>query len=398
MKRFPFVLTLLLIGVLLGSLTGCASDPNVEGAKLDLRNKDYDRALENVNTALEKNPENAEAYDLKGRILQEKAAASQDMEEHSELIQEMIESYQRAAEIDPGMDEEITQRLRLAYYNEYQRGIQAFNRAREDSDAYNEAVAYFGNAALIQPDSSGAYVNQGIALMNAGRMEEAIEPLEQAIERGENQSDTYVYLANLYSQHDRADEAVTLLEDARQKFPGETEILNELLNAYIKANQLDRAMEVFGQAVQNDPTNKLYRYNYGTLLLNAERYDEAIEQFTEAINQDPEYADAQYNLGASYINKAVDINEQIQELDDALREERNQLSDAQITTREQEIDQMVQQRRSLFEQAIPSLERARELMEAAGDDVSRVCQALFTSYVQTGQQQKAEAISGCAGY
>lgn len=398
MKRFPIVVALLLVGMLLGGAAGCASDPNVEGAKLDLRNKDYDRALENVNTALEKTPDNAEALELKGRILQEKAFATQERDEHVQLVQQMIESYERAAEINPEMAEEIGQRLRLAYYNEYQRGIQAFNRAREDASQYEEAVAYFGTAAQIQPDSAGAYVNQGIALMNAGRMEEAIPPLEYAIEHGEDQPDTYVYLASLYSQYNRASDAVTLLEQARQRFPNETEILNELLNAYVRANQMDRAKEVFGEAVRNDPENKLYRYNFGSLLLNSEEYDEAIEQLQAAINIDPDYGVAQYNLGAAYINKAVDVNERVQELDDKLREERETLDEATITTREAEIDQLVNERRGLFEQAIVPLERARQLMEGTGEDIAKVCQALFTAYVQTAQQQKAEAISGCAGY
>lgn len=397
MKRIPIVFTLLLIGMVLGG-AGCASDPNVEGAKLDLRNKDYARALENVNTALEKDPQNAEALDLKGRILQEQAFAVEDREEHTALIAEMMEAYQQATAVDPALQEDVDQRLRLAYYNEYQRGIQAFNRAREDADQYNDAVLYFGNAALIQPDSAGAYVNQGIALMNAGRMAEAIGPFEQAIEHGEDQADTYIYLADLYATNERADEAVTLLEGARQRFPENTDILNNLLNAYVRANQMDRAKEVFGQAVQDDPNNKLYRYNYGSLLLNTEEYDAAIEQLRAAIAIDPQYSVAQYNLGAAFINKAVDVNERIQVLDDSLREQRASLSDAQIATQEAEIDQLVQERRGLFEEAVSPLETARSVMETEGEDVTQVCQALFTAYVQTGQQEKAESISGCAGY
>src|SRR5690606_18235214 len=163
MKGILLVVTLLLTGLVLGG-AGCASDRNVEGAKLDLRNKDYARALENVNTALEKDPQNAEALDLKGRILQEQAFAVNDRDEHSRLIAEMIEAYKQAVAIDPSLQEDIDQRLRLAYYNEYQRGIQAFNRAREDSEQYNDAALYFANASLIQPDSAGAYVNQGIEL------------------------------------------------------------------------------------------------------------------------------------------------------------------------------------------------------------------------------------------
>ena len=81
MKRFPLLLALLFGGFLLIAADGCSSDPNVEGAKLDLKNKDYDRAMENIGKALESNPENAEALELKGQILQEQAFAVQDVDQ-----------------------------------------------------------------------------------------------------------------------------------------------------------------------------------------------------------------------------------------------------------------------------------------------------------------------------
>ncbi len=377
---------------------GCSSDPNVEGAKLDLRNKDYDKALQNVETALSKNPDNAEALDLKGRILQEQANATTDPAEHARFIDEMLAAYNRAAELNPELKEEIDQRLRLAYYNEFQRGIQAFNKGREEASEYNNAAAYFEAASRIQPDSSGAYTNAAFALINAGRSQDAIVPFEKAIQAGEQQPDSYIYLADLYIAGNRAPEAVTLLETARQRFESNPQILDQLLNAYVKAGQMDRALNVFGEAVRNEPNNKLYRYNYGSLLLNAERYDEAIENLRAATQVDPDYADAWYNLGASYINKAVDVNEDINALDDSLRANRASLSDAQARNIETKMEQLSSDRKGLFSQAIDPLESARRLRQTAGEDQTQICQALFTAYVQTGQQDKAQSVSQCAGY
>ncbi len=400
MKRIPIYLALLVGGFLLVGANGCSSDPNVEGAKLDLRNKDYDRALQNVNTALEKNPDNAQALDLKGQILQEQAFATQDKDEHTRMLNEMIQAYQRVLELDPGLAEDVNQRLRLAYYNEFQRGVQAFNRGRETDSEYSVAAEYFGNAALIQPDSADAFLNEGYALYNAGNVAEAADRIERSIEMGESAADTYSFLSSLYLSNDRAGDAVTLLEQARQKFPENVDIQAQLLNAYNAAGQADRAMQIYSESVAKEPNNKLFRYNFGSLLLNAERYDEAIEQLTVATTLDPEYADAFYNLGASYVNKAYSVNERMGEMDDALRTERANLSQDQITAREKELDQLGEERRSLYEQAITPLERARQLMESAGEDeaeVDRVCNALFGAYVQTGQDDKAKEAAACAG-
>ena len=52
---------------------------------------------------------------------------------------------------------------------------------------------------------------------------------------------------------------------------------------------------------------------------------------------------------------------------------------------------LVEERFSLFGQAIEPLETAKSLMEAEGDDISGVCQALFSAYVQVGEEEKGVA-------
>lgn len=180
-------------------------------------------------------------------------------------------------------------------------------------------------------------------------------------------------------------------------YPDREDIQSQLLNAYIAAGQVDRAEETYREAVQREPDNKLYRYNYGSLLLQAEDYEGAIEQLTAATNLDSEYGIAFYNLGAAYVNQAVDVNDEIQTVDDDLRANRASLSEDEIAQKEAELDALVEERRGLFEQAIAPLERARELQDAAGEDTTATCSALFQSYVQTGQEDKAQDAAQCAG-
>jgi tetratricopeptide (TPR) repeat protein len=397
MKRFPLLLALLFGGFLMLGADGCSSDPNVEGAKLDLRNRDFDRALENLQVALEKNPENAEAYDLKGQVLQEKASETTEVEAHSELVDQMMEAYNQAISIDPSLAEGINQRLRLAYFNEFQRGMQAFNRGKDNADEYGTAATYFGNATAILPDSANAHMNMAFSLMNAGRSADAVAPLEKALELGEDGQDTYIFLADLYRANDRSADAVTVLETAREMYPEDENIQAQLLNAYQVAGQMDRAMEVYKETVENDPTNKLYRYNYGSILLQADEFEAAREQLQAAVDIDGEYAVAHYNLGVAYVNEAVAVNQEISDLDDELRSKRSQLSQAEQDRMDQQLSDLDEKRRNLFREAIPHLERARELLEAEGEDVQDICFALFQSYAQTGDTESAKAISECAG-
>ena len=414
MKR-PYLYALALVVGLLPLLAGCSSDPNLEGARLDLRNEDYDRALENVNAALAADSANAEAYLLKGQVLEQQAFAAESLEEHSQIIDEMGDAYARAVELDPELQEDVENSLRRAFLSEFERGSQAFNRGREDEAAYGEAAAYFANAAEIQPDSSGPYINQAYSLINAGRQEEAIEPFKQAIERGEDAPESYLYLSSLYmnvADTDSlmidgemvpnpygADDAVDLLEQAREKYQGSTDsaavasiddIQTQLLNAYVTSGQMDRAMETYQEAVETDPDNKTYRYNLGSLLLQAEDYEGAIDQLQAAIEIDPEYASAQYNLGAAYINRAVDANERVQALDDSLRANAAQLSPDETSEMETQMESLAEERRGFFEQAIPPLERAQELAQTqeGGTEREEICRALSRPTCKRGSRSR----------
>ena len=385
---------------------GCSSDPNVEGAKLDLKNKDYDRALENVIKALETDPANAEAHELKGQILQEQAFAVSDAAQHGALLEEMVASYNRCVELDPTRSAAIDNQLKIAYFNEFNRGIQAFNRGQQaqndDREAvFNEAASYFGNAAMMFPDSSDAYINQAYAYFSSGTPERSIQPFEMAIEKGDTNEDTFVYLGDLYRQSEQYDKGIALMERARQIYPENENLQAQLMNFYVTSGRESEALDVYQQAVDQEPNNKLYRYNYGSLLLELENYDDAIKQLAAAVRIDSAYANAQYNLGAAYVNRAVVVNEEVTTMDDELREKRSGMSEDEVKKMETQMDERAQVRRSLFESAITPLEKAKELTEAEGGDAASltgICTALFQSYVQTNQTAKAEGVSECAGY
>ncbi len=406
MKRLCLYLVVLLGGFLLIGAPGCSSDPNVEGAKLDIKNKDYDRAYENITKALETDPDNAEAHELKGQILQIQAFAKSDAEQHGALLEEMVASYNRCVELDPERSATVENRLKNAYFEEFNRGIQAFNRGQRAQDnareaVYNEAASYFGNAAMMFPDSSDAYINQAYAYFSSGNSERAIQPFEMAIEKGDTSEDTFVRLAVLYQTYAQHDKAISLLEKAHDLYPENEDIRSQLMNAYNMAGQGDRAVQMYADAVKQEPNNKLYRYNYGSLLLELENYDDAIVQLMAATEIDPNYANAQYNLGAAYVNKAVVVNEEVTTMDDELREKRSQMSEDEIKQMEAKMDERAQARRALFGKAVEPLEKAKELTEAEGGDAASltgICQALFQSYVQINETAKAETVSDCAGY
>ncbi len=395
MKRLSLLAVMLISGVAL--LSGCAGgNPNIGDAEDALEGQNYEQALTSVEQAITEEPQNAEAYLLKGRILTQQAASVEEPEQHVALIEEGMEAYDQAIEINPELRSDVQGRLQLAYINEVQQGAAAFNETQD----YERAAAYFGAASALQPDSASAYLNEAYALVNAGRTTDAIEPLEETVARIEqpdsSDAQTYLLLAQLYQQEDRSQDAITVLEEVRDDFPNNSDLQAQLLNAYAQAGETGRAMEFYAEAVQNEPDNETYRYNYGSMLLNEDRFDEAIEQLEAAVELDPSYANAQYNLGAAYVNKAATVAEEIQAIDSTLSAAGGEVSAQERQQQEQRAQELNQQVNELFEQGIPPLERAREGTNDSAREQS-ICEILFRAYVRTGQDQQAQAAAECAG-
>ena len=381
--RLPLLLSLVALGFLVAGADSCGSDPNVAGARLELRNQDYDRVLELTEAAIQANPDNAEAHFIRGEAYRLKAEGESTAAARGALLADMTQAYNRAGELGHSADE-VTNRLQVAWGSEMNFGARAFRRAADDPNAYEDAVASFENATVVVPDSAAGFLNQGLALLALGRTSEARDPLRSAIDRGSESPEAFIYLGRIYLQEDRADDALTTLERGQTMFPDNEEIQVEILNAYVRAGQVERAIDAYDARIAANPNDPLYRYNYGSLLLQAERYDEAAEHLTRAVELDAQNANAFYNLGAAYQNKAASFNDQIEALEDR---------DAP----QAEVDAAIGQRNDLLRQALPNLERARTLTEAGGEDAADICRALLQVYASTGDLQKAQEAAECAG-
>lgn len=200
--------------------------------------------------------------------------------------------------------------------------------------------------------------------------------------------------------------SATLATDLSQEAPL-AQIEGRLLNAYNQAGQTEKAMAEYREQIEENPENVTYRYNYGSMLLQAGRLGEAVEQLQEAVDLEPGNVKAQYNLGAAYSNQAREVQDSIQTLNDSLRSISQQAVDEnrEPTAEEEqmvnELDKQIQtleeRKQKIFRQAIPPLERARQMADTDGSFRQDACAALVTAYVQIEQVQKAQQYEECAG-
>lgn len=170
------------------------------------------------------------------------------------------------------------------------------------------------------------------------------------------------------------------------------DLQNHRLNALDQMGEEEKAMRLYEKQLEKRPNHATYQYNYGSLLLRRDRFDEAAEHLGRAAELDPDDPKKHYNHGAAYLNKGVVIQDSLVALRDTV------LAENREPTQQEEdmIRELDRQRRQLFMQAIPPLERARQLSSQGGQYLKRTCTALFQAYVQTEQEEKAKQVQDCA--
>ena len=380
LSRLSFLTLFAFVAIVLGGADGCSSDPQVEGAKLYINNKEYDNALENLNEALATNPENLDALILKAEVLRLMGGETPtaDVERRSSLFAEMTATVDRAALLAPDNPD-----VAAAQINAWAYAINQGNNTLRRADAEpSEAAEYFRAASTLQPDSMQGPFGLGLAELRAANFEAAIQPLTRAVELAPEDANTHEYLARAYLATDRAAEAVEVLEAAQDRFPDNTDMRTTLLNAYAVAGMEDRAIAAYEAEIASGNASgeaeALIRYNYGSLLLQANRIDEAIEQLSISVDLDASNPDAQYNMGAALQNKASALARQANETED------NAAANA-----------LIDERDTLLERALPYLQASRDL--AAEADKQNACTALFQVYTQLNRVDDANAVAECAG-
>ena len=369
-------------------LGGCSGgNPNISAAEDAIEDRNYDQAIQSAQAALETDSTNAEAYQLMARAYSQQASTAETPARDAQ---------DKAVEFDPSLRGDVKTSRQMTYVDEMNKGVEAFNTARESGDStdYIQAAMYFGGANMIQPDSIDAHLNEAYARLNAGQRTEAISPLETYVSRADSVGENaYTILGQLYLTDDQTEKSITLLKEATEQYPENEEMQSLLLNAFNQMGDTERAMQAYRDQIEKNPNNAQFRYNYGSMLLNADRYDDAIEQLKKASEIRSDDAKIFYNLGAAHINKAAAIDDSITTIEDRARE-----ADREVTSEEEAmLDDMVEQRRTQFSEAIPPLEKALQLSESGSQYRTDICRALFQSYVNTEQDQKAEQVQSCAG-
>ncbi len=217
---------------------------------------------------------------------------------------------------------------------------------------YRTELSLWADTAAKRPSNALAHCNLAIALVKAGRLDEAVAPYEQSLALAGRAANTHynygVLLARLGREDDalahyeqallvqpefasaqsnlgtllflrgRAADAIPPLEHALRLRPDDSETHCTLANALAQTGRVPAALAHYARALALSPANPEHHYNFANTLLLLGRTSEAIAHYEAALRARPDDADTHFNLGLA-LDQSGRPADAIVQLETALR-------------------------------------------------------------------------------
>jgi tetratricopeptide (TPR) repeat protein/serine/threonine protein kinase len=172
-----------------------------------------------------------------------------------------------------------------------------------DGGQVDEAIACYRHALDLDPKYASAHNNLGNALKARGKMDEAIGCLRKAIELDPNFTSAYSLLGSILGRKGQLDEAIACLRKAIALNSRHASTHADLGDALAVKGQLDEAIACYRKALELDPRYVVVHYRLGMVLGKKGQVDEAIACFRQAIQLDAKFARAHGSLGEALATK-----------------------------------------------------------------------------------------------
>jgi tetratricopeptide (TPR) repeat protein len=337
---------LLMMALALIILLAACRDPSLEQAVIDYKGSRWDQAYASIKKAVEKVPQDPEAWYYYGEIAG-----------HKGDIKDMVEAYDKSLALKNTYETEIEDSKSRYFTKFYNSGVQSYNGfiKLEDKESenglkvLNKMVKEFENALLIKndfqanrlmsiaynslndnenrlkylllakdsdPDTALGWVELGFYYRNLKEYEKANEYFEKAIEIDPTNINALTLYAECFDFAGKKEEAIAAYKKAIEVNPEEKAIpFNLGLLLYKEANRdsveddernnyLIEAEIYFGKVYDLDPEFKDIYDLYGPVLIYLKKFDVAEQVLLEGTKYFPDAPSIWTNLSIVYANQA----------------------------------------------------------------------------------------------
>lgn len=144
-------------------------------------------------------------------------------------------------------------------------------------------------------------LSDGTALLNEGRIEEALEIFYHSLDHDPESEDGHYNIAIALARFGRLDKAIGHYEEALRIFPDYAEAHNNLGNILVERGDIPKAIEHFEESLEIFPDSAATHNNFGKALGMRGNMPKATSHFATAVRMEPSYVEAHYNLGNAYL-------------------------------------------------------------------------------------------------
>jgi tetratricopeptide (TPR) repeat protein len=172
-----------------------------------------------------------------------------------------------------------------------------------DHGRLDEAIDQFQIALNIAPKYPMARTNLGIALSKKGRVDEAIAHLQTVLKDYPNDAKARLNLGTALAKKGDAQSAIAAFEKAlsiQSRYPSAHYNLGIALD---DSGRIDEAIAHYQQAVQEDPHFAEAYYLLGNDLFRTSRIDDAIAAYERALQSRPAYPEVENNIGLALLKE-----------------------------------------------------------------------------------------------
>lgn len=242
-----------------------------------MKNKEFDKALEPLKSALEKGPRNLGTLNSLGTCYMATGNTAK-----------AISTYEKALEINP--------KAPMAYYN--------IGSAYQIQQNHSKAVEYLRKALELDEDES-FLVALAMSEVKLGQFENALKHYKQLALLCPSKENYKYNVVTCYEALGDFSTAIKMLEGMVYVNPKYTLPAQKLASLYIKTNQLVKAKEIYDNILLKNKVTAEIMHQYAILSSSLCDSDTAERMLKKVIKMNPEIAKAHKDLGIIYLNKRL---------------------------------------------------------------------------------------------
>jgi tetratricopeptide (TPR) repeat protein len=165
----------------------------------------------------------------------------------------------------------------------FSNGLQS--KYREDTEG---AIRNFEQALRYMPDDDASMFELSEQYYNAGRMEEALQMIQQAANLAPENKWYQIRLGIFYRNLEQYDDFINLYENLTQKYPDDLEMLSDLIDAYLITEQYDKALAKMDLLEAQVGQNELITEHRLSILKHQGNNKKLIAELERLVKENPE--------------------------------------------------------------------------------------------------------------